>query len=93
MYKVDNIVNKMMYNPCSISYDQWCKQVKETVYQKERDVSIVTKGMYKKTVIFNYCITNIEMWCWWKVSSVDTFPNLTSKKKGLSLFSTVWNEM
>ena len=27
--------------------------------------------MYKKTLIFNYCITNIEMWCWWKVSSVD----------------------
>ena len=27
--------------------------------------------MYKKTLIFNYCITNIEMWCWWKVSSVN----------------------
>ena len=26
-----------------------------------------------KTVIFNYCITNIEMWLesWWKVSSVN----------------------
>ena len=32
---------------------------------------IVRKGMYKKTVILKYCITNIEMWCWWKVSSVD----------------------
>ena len=27
--------------------------------------------MYKKTVIFNYCITNIELSCWWKVSSVN----------------------
>ena len=27
--------------------------------------------MYKKTLIFNYFITNIEMWCWWKVRSVN----------------------
>ena len=53
MYKVDNIVKEMMYNHCSISHDQWCKQVKEIVYQRERDVWIVKKGMYKKTVIFN----------------------------------------
>ena len=29
MYKVDNIVKEMMYNPCSISHDQWCKQGKK----------------------------------------------------------------
>ena len=71
MYKVDNIVKEIMYNPCSISHDQRCKQVEKIVYQREKDVWIVRKGMYKNTVIFNYCITNIEMWCWWKVSSVD----------------------
>ena len=32
---------------------------------------IVRKCMYKKTLIFNYFITNIEMWCWWKVRSVN----------------------
>ena len=48
MYKVDHFVKEMMYNPCSISHDQWCKQVKEIVYQRERDMWIVRKGMYKK---------------------------------------------
>ena len=36
----------MMYNPCSISHDQWCKQVKKIVYQRERYVWTVRKGMY-----------------------------------------------
>ena len=60
-----------MYNPCSIGHDPRCKQVKEIVYQREKDVWIVKKACIKKRLFFNYCITNIKMWFWWKVNSVD----------------------
>ena len=91
----------MMYNPCSISHDQWCKQVKKIVYQSERYVWTVRKGMYKKTVILNYCITNIEMWCWCEVSSlapsigymVRLVLRLISKEYSVACNTTRWTRV
>ena len=54
------------------------KGVKEMIYQRERDMWIVRKGMYKKIVIFNDCIANIEMWWWWKVRSIGGIRSMVS---------------